>query len=104
MSPAPIELLDGRAGDPSRRQLPDQGLDLLAEEEQLVAPAAGGGMNGYLRRRQPEDQPAVTGVHVGEPEDIPKERAIGGGILRIENAVCPVDHAADPSARPTMVP
>ncbi len=59
---------------------------------QLVTTAALGRVHRDLRRREPEDQPAVTDVDVWEIEDIAKERAIRVRILRIEDNVCTVYH------------
>lgn len=43
----------------------------------LVRAVRIGGMDGDLGRRQPEDQPAVADVVVGEAEHVAQERAIG---------------------------
>jgi hypothetical protein len=49
-------------------------------------------MKGYLRRRQREDQPAVTGIDGCQPKHIAKEGAVCLSILAINDDMCPRNH------------
>jgi hypothetical protein len=45
---------------------------VVAHEVELVVISTVGRMGSELRGRQPEDQPAVTGIDRREPEDVPE--------------------------------
>src|SRR5690348_9502017 len=55
-------------------------------------------MDGNLRRRQPEDQPTMPGVHVGELQNVLEERAIRVRLAGVEKEVRGCDHVAHVNA------
>jgi len=65
---------------------------MSAHQVQLVRLTPLGGVDGDFRRRQRENQPAAAGVDVGQLQDVPKERAVGVGILAVDDRVSAVDH------------
>src|SRR5262245_11304208 len=62
---APALILGRLADHTVRTHPPDEGLDVVAHEVELVHVVLVGRVHGDLRRRQPEDEPALTHVHVG---------------------------------------
>ena len=90
-------LLDGcEELDASGSQLGHRGLDVVAHEIQLVssAPAlAACGMDAQLGRWEPEDQPPITCIDIGKPENVSKERPGLLGILGVDDRVRSCDHA-----------
>jgi hypothetical protein len=77
-------------------QLRYRGLDVIAEQEELVTCIAGfGWMDGELCGWEREDQPAATGVNCAKPEHILKEAAVRIGVAAVDDRVGPVDHLSE---------
>src|SRR5258708_18103199 len=75
----------------------DLGFQIVTHEKEFVPLERLGGMNGHFRRRQREDQPAVTGVHRGKSEDVPAEGTISRSILAVDDDMGTKDHERSPS-------
>ncbi len=56
-------------------------------------------MNGELRGRQGEDEPAATDIKMAKAENVPKERPIGVGGLALNDGVSSNDHGGPPRGR-----
>src|ERR1700722_12307401 len=75
------------------------GLQVVAEEIQLVGAVLIGGMEGGFGGRQSKNEPAAAGIDGREPQHVAKKRAIGFGILAVENDVSARNHSALPVTR-----
>ena len=54
-----------------------------------------GGVDGDLGGGESEDEPAVADVDVGETQYVLEERAVGCGVLGVDDEMRAVDHAGD---------
>ena len=52
-------------------------------------------VNGGFRGRNSENHPSVAYIYKGKPQDVAEERAIGFGILAVEQEMGTDDHAAE---------
>ena len=90
--PAPARLVEGAL---ERHALPFQclggGLDVLAEQVELVMLGLVGRMDGDLRGRQREDQPTAARIHRVETEHVLEKGAIGLRVAAEDHRVCPGD-------------
>jgi hypothetical protein len=71
----------------------EDGSQQVMTSVKLLAILALGGMDSYFRGRKFEDQPAVTGVHPREVQDVAKEGAIGFGTFAGDQDVSADKHA-----------
>ncbi|MDX6331281.1 MAG: hypothetical protein QOI83_3664 [Streptomycetaceae bacterium] len=80
-------LFADRAGDLDalRAELAELGIKVVTHQEELVLGRAVGRVHGHLGRGQLEDEPAAARVDAGKVEDVPEERAIGLGVLAVED-------------------
>src|SRR5262249_15325990 len=67
-------------------------LDVVAHQVDLMTAVLGGRVHRDLGRRQREDEPALSGIDVGESEDVAQEGAIRFGILAVDDRMCATDH------------
>jgi hypothetical protein len=51
-----------------------------------------GRVNGDLGRRQLEDQPSVSGIHVREPQDVGDKGPIRLGVLAVKDHMRAAEH------------
>ncbi|MGI8437126.1 MAG: hypothetical protein ACR2NX_09515 [Chthoniobacterales bacterium] len=63
------------------RHLGDEGVHVVAREEEFVHVVGVAGMHGDFRGRQTEDEPAVAGIDGGELQDVAQEGAIGPALV-----------------------
>ena len=82
---SPALILNGTARDARGFHLFDERLDVGAHQVELVPAVLIRRMNGYFRWRQSEDQPSVSDIDVRKAEDIAEERAIGLGVLAVDD-------------------
>src|SRR6266567_8680524 len=90
----PASVVDGRARDPARHHLAHEGPDVVAQEIELVGAVHVRPVDRDLGRRQPEDEPAVPDVDVGQTEDLAQELAVRVGFLAVDDDVRAADHEA----------
>src|SRR6185312_10662123 len=88
---------DRPASDVPRRHLADEGLDVVAHQIELVVRVLVGGMDGHLRRRQPEDEPPTTDVDVRQMKDVAQETAIRLWFRAVDDRMRADDHVGPPS-------
>src|SRR5262249_52712588 len=69
---------------------------IFAHEIEFVYVIIIGRMEGGLRRRHREDQPAVAGVHGLEAKDVPKKGPVSFRILAINDHMSARDHVVPP--------
>src|SRR5205807_4053901 len=74
-------------GDAPSFQLPGGRLDVLAQQVQLMIVRLLRGMDRELTGRKREDEPAAAGIHGIETEHVSEERAVGLGIVAIDQRV-----------------
>src|SRR6266567_3302937 len=73
------------------------GFQVVADEIELVGIATLiGRVECGFRRRQGEDEPAVTCIHGSEPEDVAEEGAVCLGVIAVEDYVSAGDHLPPP--------
>src|SRR5271156_3707026 len=63
------------------------GFQIVAHEIKFVGAARVGRVDGGFRRRQSEDQPAMTRIHGFETEDFAEKRAVRFGVFAVNNYV-----------------
>src|SRR6266705_3005862 len=68
------------------------GFQIVAHEIELVGVTLIGRVDCGFSRRQGEDQPAMTRIHVLETEDIAEKCAVRLGILTVDDYVSARDH------------
>src|SRR5262249_52274230 len=73
-------------------QVEDRAKEMTASVELTTVIARFSGMNTGFGGRQAEDQPATTGVHGAEVEDVAKEGAVLFGMIAVEEDVGTDDH------------
>jgi hypothetical protein len=74
------------------RECRDLCIEIVTHEIKFVPVVRFRGMNGDLCGRQREDQPAMAGVHGGEPEGVAQEGAVGRCVGAAYDNVCAKDH------------
>jgi hypothetical protein len=68
------------------------GIQIVAQEIELVDASAIGRVDRGFCRRQGKDQPAMTRIHGFETEDIAEKCAIRLGVLTVDDYVSARDH------------
>lgn len=97
----PALIIRRGAGDLTLFHLRNELLDVIRHQIQLVQIVLLRRVHRHLGGRQPEDQPAAAHVHVLELEHVAQQRAIGLGILAIDDCVSAGDlHAVPPKSVP----
>jgi hypothetical protein len=92
---APADLADGRALHALLLELRDGRLHVVAHEVELVVlGTAVRRMDAELGRREGEDEPPLPRVDRAEAEDVLEEGADLVRVLRVDECVDSVDHAA----------
>ena len=89
---APSCFLNFRARNAFRREKSHLGLQIVAHEIELVGAILIGRMKRSFCWRQGEDQPAMTGVHGFESENISKKCSVRFGVLAVDNDVRTRNH------------
>lgn len=89
---APALFVDGGAGHVLSFQVGDQGVDVVAHQEELVFLVLVGRVHGDFGWRQREDQPPMTGVDLRILQHVAQECAVGLGILAVDDDVRAVNH------------
>jgi hypothetical protein len=67
----------------------DCGLEVVAHQIEFVRAILLRRVDGQLGRRESENEPAFTRVHVRELQDVAEELAVRLGVTAIEDDVCP---------------
>src|SRR5215510_1811691 len=80
--------------DPFAPQLLHRGVHVVAHQAELMATIVVRGVDAQLGRGQREDQPAVVGVHVREPEHVAKERTDPLRVGRVDQRMNYGNHSA----------
>ena len=70
----------------------DERVDVSAHQVQLMVLILLGRMDGKLRGRKSENQPAAANVDMRQFQNVAKERAVCVRILAVDNRVSAVDH------------
>jgi hypothetical protein len=94
---APSRFNNVRALSPLLSERGNLGNQIVVHQIQFGLIVRISGMNRGLERGQSEEQPAVTGVHSRETENVPEKRPISRGIPAIDDNVCTEDHSFLPS-------
>jgi hypothetical protein len=89
---APALLLNARALNALLCEGSYFGFQIVAHEIQFIGMTRIGRVECGFRRRESEDQPAMTRVHGLEAEDVAEKCAIRFGVLAIDNDVSANDH------------
>jgi hypothetical protein len=89
----PTFFVNGRAEDTLFRERLHLQLQVVAQEIEFVWTILFGRMESSLAWWKCKDQPAVSGIDGLEAEYVAKERAIGLGVLAIDDYVGARDHA-----------
>jgi hypothetical protein len=84
---SPPFLSHGTACDALRLQSVEECLNVVAHQVELMDGVLFGRMHGDFRRRQREDQPAVTQIDVSKLEDIAQEGAIETRVRAVDDCV-----------------
>jgi hypothetical protein len=88
----PARLLDLRAPNALARKVSYLGLQIVAQEVELLGPALLRGVNCGLSRRHGEEQPAMSSIYRREFQNISKKRPIRLGVLTVDNYVSTKNH------------
>jgi hypothetical protein len=67
-------------------------VDIVCHQVELVMLATVGGMESGFGWWEPENQPSIPDVDIGETENVVKEGSVGFGVLGVDDDVCAVDH------------
>src|SRR6267143_7117441 len=87
-----------RTADPLPLERSDFGLQICAHQVELVPRIIVRRMNGQLRWREREDQPAVAGVHGWKSKDLMEEGSISRRVGAVDDHVGAKDHESAPLA------
>jgi hypothetical protein len=71
----------------------DKSLDVVAHQIELVNVVLFRRVNGDLGRRQAKDKPALTGVDVGEPQNIAEKSTVRIRVLAVNDRMGANDHS-----------
>jgi hypothetical protein len=71
----------------------DERMDVGAHEVELVDAVLPRRVDGHFRRGEAEDEPPVSDVDVGEPQNVPEERAIRFRFTAVDYRMGADDHA-----------
>jgi hypothetical protein len=88
----PSWFLNLRTLDPLLCQGSHFAFQIVAHEIEFVSATIIGRVDCGFCRRQGEDQPAMTGIHGSETEDITKKCAVRLRVLTVDNYVSARDH------------
>src|SRR6266849_2221018 len=88
----PSCFLNLRALNALLRQGSHLGFQAVAHEIEFVGTILIGRVECGFRRRQREDQPAMTRIHRLEPENVTEEGAVRFGVLTVDNYVSARNH------------
>src|SRR5262245_36914398 len=86
-------LVDRRALDALPLHVGNERFHVVTHEEQLVRAVLVGGMHRELRRWQPENQPAVSGIDGVVLQHVTEKGLIGLGVTAVDDDMGPDDHA-----------
>ena len=64
-----------------------KGIHVVRHEVKLL-PVVLAGMHGHFRRWQPENEPAMPNIHMGEADDVPKKGPVRFRILAEDDGMC----------------
>jgi hypothetical protein len=92
---APILLRDRIGRDALLRHAGDEGVDIVADEVDLVE-AVVARMDAELGRRQPEDQPAAARIDARDFEHVAQEGAVGRLVGGEDHHMGAADHRFSP--------
>jgi hypothetical protein len=91
---APPFFLNFRALNVLLREGSHFGFQIVAQEIEFVDSIFIGRVKCRFRGRQGKDQPAVTGIHTFEAEDVTKEGTVRIGVFSVKNHVSARNHFA----------
>ena len=74
-------------------QITDRGVELIAHEIELVTGLLRG-MHRHLGRREPENEPTATGVHVRLTQHVGEKSTVCFGVGAKQDDVAAIDHPA----------
>src|SRR5215475_10867235 len=74
------------------RKLVDDRPDIVTHQVDLMPAVLLGWMYSDFRGRKCKDQPAATGIHVGETQHVAQEGAIRIGVLAVDDGMRATDH------------
>ena len=77
------------------RHLAHEHFNVIAHQIEFLAAAFISWMHRQLGGRKSENQPTLADIHMGKTQNVAQERAIGFGILGIDDAMCARDHDLD---------
>jgi hypothetical protein len=89
---APAAVHHGATVEAALLHAADEARDVVAHQVELVDVVLARGMDRHLRGWEPEDEPALAHVHARQPERVAQERAVGRGVLAIDDGMRADDH------------
>src|SRR5579863_870020 len=92
----PPQFLDRRTRNAFAAQRTLQTSDVIAQQIELAAIIVVRRMDGHFRWRQAEDQPATTGVDLGQREVLLQKFPVRVGIPAVQDGVCTRDRHLEP--------